>query len=976
MKKYGFTLLREENMQEVGGIARLWQHDVTGAEVLSVHNADENKCFGVAFRTPPHDSTGVAHILEHSVLCGSDKYPVKEPFVELLKGSLQTFLNAFTFPDKTCYPVASCNTQDFYNLIDVYLDAVFHPRLTEAVLQQEGWHIEADAPDAPWSFKGVVYNEMKGVYSSADSVLAEESQHAIFPDHLYSVDSGGNPEVIPMLTFDAFTAFHKAYYHPSNARFFFWGDDVEDKRLALLDAALQGYSKQVPDSAVPLQPRRETPRQLEVAYAATEEENRAMFTVNWLLCETADVEAALIFEMLEHILEGLSGSPLRKALIESGLGEDTTGCGLETDLRQMYYSTGLKGLAPRDVQQAEMLIYDTLGALAEEGVPAAAIEAAVNSVEFALRENNSGRFPRGLSAMVQSLSTWLYDGDPFASLAWEAPLARIKARLARGEKVFEQALQQWFLNNDHRATVVLLPDATLGKRREAAEQQRLDAIQAACSAEERAAVVTMTQQLQEAQARPDAPEDVAKIPSLGVADLPLTNTLLPLRVAGAPAAPVIVHELDTSGVLYANLLLPLAAVPAPLLPLVPLLARCLTELGTAQHDYVSLGMHIASKTGGVGAGPLFGNTRRSGSAQAGHFAYLNIGGKAVADKVDDLFAIYHEVLFQPIASLAAGRERILQMLLETKARLEQGLPAAGHSAVGMRLRAHYSVGGWFSEITGGISYLHFVRALIARMESDFDGVLADLEQVRQLVLCQPATGGAFFDCTGTAALCQHAEKQAGLLFAALPVRSAPAATDWACPSYPQGEAFIAPSQINYVGKAANLYDLGYTYHGSASVILRFMRMGYLWEKVRVQGGAYGAFCTLDRMSGTFMQASYRDPNVLDTLRAYDGMAAFLRSFSPDQRELESAIVGAIGDVDSYLLPDAKGAQALAQHLSGDTAAARQQMRDEILGTTAQHFREFAQVLDAARAQAAVCVLGGSAVEEAAQEQGWVKEKLL
>lgn len=338
MDKHGFTLLTERDMAEVGGTARLWQHKITGAQLLSVVNADENKCFGVSFRTPPTDSTGVAHILEHSVLCGSDKYPVKEPFVELLKGSLQTFLNAFTFPDKTCYPVASANLRDFYNLIDVYIDAVFHPRISEDIFRQEGWHVEAESADGPWTYKGVVYNEMKGVYSSPDSVLAEQSQQALFPDTLYSLDSGGDPERIPDLTYQAFHDFHSRYYHPSNARFFFWGDDPEDERLRLLDAALAGYTARPADSAVPLQPRRDVPRQIEVPYAAAEGEQRALFTVNWLLGERGDVGQALLMEMLEHILEGLPGSPLRKALIGSGLGEDTTGCGLETDLRQMYLS--------------------------------------------------------------------------------------------------------------------------------------------------------------------------------------------------------------------------------------------------------------------------------------------------------------------------------------------------------------------------------------------------------------------------------------------------------------------------------------------------------------------------------------------------------------------------------------------------------------------------------------------------------------
>ena len=970
MDKHGFTLLTERDMAEVGGTARLWQHKITGAQLLSVVNADENKCFGVSFRTPPTDSTGVAHILEHSVLCGSDKYPVKEPFVELLKGSLQTFLNAFTFPDKTCYPVASANLRDFYNLIDVYIDAVFHPRISEDIFRQEGWHVEAESADGPWTYKGVVYNEMKGVYSSPDSVLAEQSQQALFPDTLYSLDSGGNPERIPDLTYQAFHDFHSRYYHPSNARFFFWGDDPEDERLRLLDAALAGYMARPADSAVPLQPRRDVPRQIEVPYAAAEGEQRALFTVNWLLGERGDVGQALLMEMLEHILEGLPGSPLRKALIGSGLGEDTTGCGLETDLRQMYYSTGLKGVAPDDVQQAELLIFDTLARLAEEGIDPAAVEAAVNSVEFAYRENNSGRFPRGLAAMIQALSTWLYDGDPLAPLAWEGPLTAIKERLARGEKVFEEAIRQWFLNNEHRATVVLLPDAGLGKVREEAESARLADVQAEAGPERRAALVEETLRLQEAQTAPDSPKALATIPALGLDDLPRRNAAIPRAESRLPEV-CLSHELPTRGIAYANLLLPLKGLPERLVPLLPLFARSLTELGTARRDFTELGAYMAAKTGGVGADTLLGTTR----GERRTFSYLSLAGKAVYDKIPDLFGIFHEILLEPLRDPAVARERLRQMLLEGKARLEHGLQAAGHTAVGTRLRAHFTGAGALAERTGGVSYLASIRGLLEQLETQPEALLADLEELRALVM---SASGAVFDCTAEAGGLALAQDRARALLAELP-SNGPERTDHeAGPmrDLPMAEAFLAPAQINYVGKAANIYDQGYVYHGSASVILRYLRMGYLWEQVRVRGGAYGAFCMLDRLGGTLVCASYRDPNVDQTLAAYDGMADFLRGFKPDKAQLTQAIVGAVGDLDSYLLPDAKGAQSLARWLTGDTDEIRQRMREEILGTTERHFSEFADVLAEAARQGAVCVLGGPKTKEAAEAHGWAAQNLL
>ncbi len=974
MYKKDFTLLREEKVQEVSGIARLYRHNVTGAELLSIANNDENKCFGITLRTPPPDSSGVAHILEHSVLCGSEKYPVREPFVELLKGSLQTFLNAFTFPDKTCYPVASTNTKDFYNLIDVYIDAVFHPRISEDIFRQEGWHVEADSPDEPWIFKGVVYNEMKGVYSSPDSILAEQSQQSMFPDMLYSLDSGGHPKSILTLSYEAFKGFHTSYYHPSNARFFFWGDDDEDTRLEIVGAELARFDalteKEKAHSQIPLQKRLDMPRHIEVPYASSEDNTKALFTVNWLLCETADTTDALMLEMLEHILEGLPGSPLRKALIESGFGEDTSGIGLESDLRQMYYSVGLKGVNARDLSDAEMLIHETLAELADVeagGISSEAIEAAVNSVEFSLREKNSGRFPRGLAAMVQSLSTWLYDGDPLASLAWEAPLAEIKARLAKGEKIFEDCLKKWFLDNEHRSTVILLPDATLAERHEEEERAQLARIQAACSPEERQELVKETERLREIQEQADSPEALATIPCVGVEDLPLKNTILPIKVNNlGNKQEFIAHDIDTSGVAYVNLLMPLQAVPARLLPLVPLFGRALMEMGTKQHDYVSMGMRMAAKTGGVGASPFFATHKTSGDP----LAYLMVGGKAVRDKVDELFDIIKEVLLEPNFD---QQGRFMQMLLESKARLEHGLVASGHGAVSSRIRANYTTTGWLEELTGGVSYLESVRSLCNKAEDDWASLLNDLQELYGLIVNGTA---CLVDSTADAATLQTLEGKAVQLMNALPQQDLKACDCWQKEVLPKAQAFTAPAQINYVAKGANLYQLGYTYHGSIQVILRHLRMGYLWEKVRVLGGAYGAFCAFDRLGGTMVQASYRDPAVKGTLNTYDATSAYLRAFEPDARTLSGAIVGAIGELDTYLLPDAKGSAAFGRYLCGDSDIARQQMRDEILSTTKEHFHDFANIMDKVEKEGHLCVLGGSLTQKTAEEEGWDVQKLL
>lgn len=972
MDTHGFILMKERELTEVGGVVKLWRHDKTGAQLLSVTNEDENKCFGANFFTPPDNSTGVAHVLEHSVLCGSKKYPVKEPFAELLKGSLQTFLNAFTFPDKTCYPVASANLRDFYNLVAVYLDAVYHPLLTKDIFRQEGWSVVAETADGPWTFKGVVYNEMKGVYSSPDSVLAESSQQAVFPDNIYRWDSGGKPDAIPDLTYEAFADFHSRFYQPGNTRFFFWGDDPEEERLKILSETLAGYGPLDNLPEVKLQKPFAEPRYREIPYACAEGEERALVTVNWLLAERGNVLEAMKAEALEHILEGLPGSPLRAALLESGLGEDMAGAGLETDLRQMYYSSGLKGIKPADAGKVEDLIMKVMRDLAENGVPREAAAAAMNTVEFAYRESNSGRFPRGLSAMLMALSTWLYGGDPFSPLAWEEPLAKIKKDLADGKKVFEEAIRDNFLNNPHRVRVTLLPDPKLGRVRDDAEKSRLAAMREETSAEKRVRVVNETKRLKEAQLKPDSPEALATIPALTVADLPKKNAEIPVIESAVPQTFLAVEQ-PTRGVAYVNLCLPIKRLPVALAPYLPLFSRSLLDFGTARRDYVSLGALVASTLGGFSVAPMIGTKIGDRSA----YCYLNAGGKATYENIPRLFDVAREILLEPQENREIILSRLKQMIPEEKARLEHSLQAAGHSAVGIRLRARYTGAGALGEQTAGVSQLEFLRELQKKLETEPEKIISDFSELRSLIV---SSQDVIFNCVAEAGAMAALEKGAVALANALPAEprlvEGAVLASYAPLDFPAGEAFITPSQVNYVGKAANLYDLGYQYDGAANVIMRWLRMGRLWEDVRVAGGAYGVFCGLDRATGTAVFASYRDPNIDRTLSAYDAAGSWLRGFKPTPAQIEQAIVGAIGDMDAYMLPDAKGATSLARRLSGLTDETRQKTRDEIFAVTGKDFNDFADVMDAAAQAGAVCVLGGESARAEATARGWSVKNLV
>ena len=961
---HGFELIYDRPVRELKTAVFFYRHVATGAEVLSLVNDDTNKVFGITFRTPPRDSTGVAHILEHSVLCGSRKYPVKEPFVELLKGSLQTFLNAFTYPDKTCYPVASQNLRDFYNLIDVYLDAVFYPRINRHIFEQEGWHYELDGPDSPMSYKGVVFNEMKGAYASPENLLAHHSQMSVFPDTLYGVDSGGDPKKIPGLTFEAFREFHRRHYHPSNARIYFYGDDDPQERLRYLDTWLSQFAPQPPDSSIALQERIAEPRRLMRTYPAGKAEGpgggKAMATVNWLLTPVVDVPTTLTLSMLAFTLLGMSASPLRKALLDSGLGDGLAGIGLEAELAQLYFSTGLKGVAPERLDEVEPFILSALETIARDGIDPLTVEAAINTMEFSLRENNTGRFPLGLALMLRCLTVWLYGGDPVDALSFEAPLASLKKRIAAEPGLFSQLIRQHFLGNTHRSTVLLTPDAQLAEINEAAEKLVLEQAKASLSPAEVQAVADNARQLKLLQQTPDPPEALALIPRLGLADLERTNRLIPCEnIVGRTGGAILYHDLFTNGIFYLDIGLNLHLLPQQYLPYAGLLGRLLLETGTAREDFVALSQRIGRSTGGLRCS-IFTSSVVEASAGA---AWLLMRGKAMASGIPELMAICGDILR---SARIDDPVRFRQILLEERSAQEQRLVPSGHQLVSSRLQARFSEADWADEQMNGITYLQFLRQLEKQIETDWESVAADLRAVRELLVQRPAM---VVNVTADAGLWRSAQAQTEAFLASLP-DGKPLPAAWQPGPPPPGEAMVVPTPVNYVGKGANLYSLGYRYHGSVHVIAHLLRTSYLWEHVRVQGGAYGAFCSFDRLSGGFVFVSYRDPNLLATLDIYDKTAAFLRSASITGEELVKNIIGAIGDLDSYLLPDARGVVSLQRYFNGVTDASRQQMRDEILATTPAHVRAFADSLDAMRDSGAVAVMGAAqAVEQANDERG-------
>ena len=946
---HGFEFQREERVDEIDSIARLYRHSKTGAELLSVIGGDENKVFGVAFRTPPADSSGIAHILEHSVLCGSRKYPVKAPFLEMLKGSLKTFLNAMTYPDKTVYPVASVNLQDFYNLVDVYLDAVFHPRLTPEILQQEGWHYELESPGAPLIYKGVVFNEMKGSYSSPEDRVHRLSQQSLYPDTTYGVDSGGDPRDIPSLSYANFKAFYERHYHPSNAKFFFYGDDDPEKRLALLDGVLSEFSAIEVDTEVARQPRFNAPRKMEYKLAMNAAEpgaKQARISVNWMLDEPDDVETSLALTILSYALVGTPASPLRKALINSRLGDDVMATGLNSGLKQPEFGAGLKGIDAGDADKVEALILDTLEHLAGQGIDAATVEAAVNTIEFRLRENNTGSFPRGIAVMLRSLQSWLYDRGAVEPLAWSAPFQRLKGRLAQGERVFETLIRRQLLDNPHRTTVLFTPDPELAAREAAEERARLDAARAGMSEDDLQAVIEQTRALKRLQEAADTPEALATLPMLTLKDLARRNAPIPIEVTDFGGTQLVTHDLPTTGVLYFDAGLNLRRLPADLLPFAGLFSRALLETGTASQDFVTLSQRIGRLTGGIKVSSLTSVIPGETSSAA----WLFLRAKAMPEKTADMFSILRDVL---LTARLDNRERIEQLINEDRASIEAKLVPGGSFFAGQRLRSSLDEAEWAAEQIDGVAQLAFLRQLATGMKSGTADPVAALERIRDILIDRRAI---VCNVTAAGADLKRCEAELGRFLDALPSGDT-TRPEWPTQQLPRFEGLTIPAKVNYVAKGESLPKLGYKPGGAAMVASNWLRGTWLWEKVRVQGGAYGAFTQLDRRSGVFTFLSYRDPNLLDTIAAYDGAASFLRKAAGNATELERSIIGTIGQIDTYRLPDAKGFVSLQRHLLKDTDATLQTLRDEVLTTGPAEIRAFADALDAIAAHGRVVVLG-------------------
>jgi len=987
-----YDILQNSLIKEYDLKATLYRHKKSGAEVISVLADDDNKVFGINFVTPPSDSMGLPHILEHSVLCGSRLYPVKEPFADLLKGSLQNFLNAFTYPDRTCYPVASTNTKDFYNLVNVYLDSVLHPRALKdrMVLQQEGWHYELDNPSDNLTIKGVVYNEMKGVYSQPSALMYRATQQNLFPDTTYGVDSGGDPDVIPSLNFKQFTDFHSQFYHPSNSKVFFYGNDDPSKRLSLLDEYLRefdGVTAKTSETKILYQSKFKSPRRHKVLFPLDPNaEVKHMISVNWVLNEKPlDMKTTLTLSVLDSLLTGSVSSSLRKTLTESNLGESLLGGGYSDDLRQSTYSVGMKGVLPENVPAVEDLILKSLQNLSTTGFDDDAIESAINTLEFRLREfTNGGGSPKGLGIMLAMLPSWMYGSDPFDSVRFEESLASLKKDIADKKPIFQDLIVKYLLQNTHRLTVEAVPDVELEKRTETAEINRLSKIKESLSAEAIDDIVKSTALLKEAQLREDSPEDKATIPRLSLSDIDPKHTdpIKPIIETISGNATVLKHPIQTNGIIYANVVFDYSKLSFEELLYLPLFNALTTQAGTSTFDEVKLNRRIGASTGGISMGTQQEIKFQKTIANGDDFILkLIMSGKAVGDKAEIMVDLMQDMLLNTNFD---NQRRAVELLRASKASMQSSLTSSGHSLASMRISAKYTFLAYQREQLSGLTGIRRSSEMLHRAKNNWAEVLEILKNIHKNVITKDTV---MINLTGDENVINSSlgffqkfvsnlpESVCGATGGSGENSSLTLQDRWRLEKskllLPLGknEGFSIPSQVNYVVKGGQLLSEGDATSGHYDVLAKFLSTGYLWDNVRVVGGAYGGSASFGGAVGRLTFSSYRDPNLIKTIEAFDqSPSAFaLDQISPEK--ITEVIIGSIGDLDAPMSADQKGYSSFIAYLTGESEADRQEYRNQVLSTNSSHASEFAGKLkDMLENRSSVVVFGSETALNQANEE--------
>ncbi len=945
----GFKLTKKEEIAELKSLCLLFEHERTGAELMVLENEDDNKVFSATFRTPPTNDAGVAHILEHSVLCGSKNFPVKEPFVELMKGSLQTFLNAMTFPDKTMYPVASRNRKDFFNLMNVYMDAVFYPIISEDTFKQEGWHYELTKPEDKIVYKGVVFNEMKGVFSDPESWVDRQLAHSLFPSTTYGYESGGDPKSIPDLTYEDFKGFHERHYHPSNSRLFLYGDGDTNEYLQFLNEKyLKDFDRIEVNTSIQHQRSFRKPKRKSFSYPVSSQESleKKTYVLQGIKLDKAtNYEHCLGFSILSHLLLGTSASPLRKALIDSQLGSEIIGGGFDDNRADTIFAVGLKGTEADHEEKILGIINSTLKDLVKNGIEEDMVRSAVNSVDFRLREANFGGFAKGIVYNIQALGSWLYGKDPFSHLKFEKVMSKIKKKSSQG--YFEDLISRYLIENNHKSILVATPHAGLGKKIEARERKKLKEVKNELSAEEIKALIEETARLQENQLKGDSPEALAALPSLEIKDVPDSIEKYPLEKKGSNGKTILFHDLFTNHIAYTQIGFNIHTVPQEMLQYVPLMGSLVLGMGTKRNSYTEISKKIGINTGGIRCSHYSSATVQD---RQSIISYVFFNGKALTEKVGDLFELFNE-LFSEYSF--ENSKRLVEIIRSAKADMEDSIVPSGNHYVQSRLQSYHSRVGKFDELTDGITYYRFLEGLLKQVEEDPQTVARQFQKVAERIFTKQ---NILFNVTCEEKDYAKIEKRLNSLYDLLS-DSKSEVEEWDFKTVSKNEGFLTASNVQHVGKGANLYEMGFKYSGQFEVLKGLLRTGYLWDKVRVHGGAYGSSNSFNFLTGDYGLVSYRDPNLSETLGVYDEIADFLAQLDIPPEELKKIIIGCVGKMDPPLTPDRKGSSSMIDYLTGRTHEMKLQFRRELLSTQLEDLKKYSELFEKIRDEGKVCVLG-------------------
>ncbi|MDR0307621.1 MAG: insulinase family protein [Chitinispirillales bacterium] len=951
----GFELQDTRKIPELRSTAYQFSHKKTGARLIHLFNDDPNNLFSVAFRTPVSDSTGVPHILEHSVLCGSKKFPLKDPFQELLKGSLQTFLNALTYPDKTVYPVSSQVEKDYYNLVDVYCDAVFNPLLTENTFYQEGWHYDLEKMDDPVGIKGIVYNEMKGVFSDFSNHVGRHTVSALFPDTTYFYESGGNPENIPDLTYEQFREFHKKYYHPSNSYIFLYGNLPSEKTLGFLDEKyLSVFEGAVSvDSSIALQSVWDKPRTLSLEAPASEEEDgNASVILAWVFGRSTDPVSAFSGSILSHYLLGTESSPLKRALIDSGLGEDLDDMsGFDSELSQCVFAAGLRKCKPEKAQAVNDLIIATLRKQEENGLDKELLEGSLRQVEFRFREITGGSFPYNLRLADRCYRSWIHDGDPFSLLMFEKPLSFIKEEMAKGG-FFENFIRKNLVDNNHRLLLVVTASFSMGKKLEEQSAEQAKRLTSHFSESDKQRCLELTKVLRTQQATPSSSEAAASLPKLTKSDLPKKGKKIPFERGKLGDVELFMHPIFTSGIAYVDIGFDMRGIPSDLITFIPLYLDFFTRCGTHKYSYEQMARRISLSTGGIDAS-VSCKTKIGTSDELFFMAFVH--GKALEPRFGELLDIFSDLLLTPDFS---NRKQVKDLLLEQRNSLNSCVVSSGHSFAISEASSRLSKTRFVDEQLTGVAQLRFLDTMVKK--EDYDLAIDSCKRLHEFLINRSA-------CVISVTSADPSKLREPLesFTAKLPVkiRTEQKPLPFTLSS-DVNKGIEISSAVNFVAKVWKMNGLDAAEYSRLFLLSRNLSTSYLWDKIRVEGGAYGGMAGMSISHPLFSCASYRDPNLEQTLSHFEKGLAEAASGIPAEK-VDQSVVGAVGRIDAPKSPHGEGLGETMDILAGYTDEYRQEFRNALLGATSQDLKHAAGKVLGSKEWAVTALGSGAAFEKSA-----------